>query len=436
MMLYDAATGSIARLVAQIIAAFETADAVEIQAENEQNQITLHLILSGERLLWDKDSGDTDELDEELKDLLADEDFEFDSELSQLTNEIADIISNLLRLLVSLRNPAPYDRFMSSEYAKVCYFEANDIAYCEAHHEKLVYGLYGSGRSDASAQSTIALSVPLVMKAVETGLKLGELDEDERKHVLQDLRPYSCLMEDCLAVGQEYNSRHEWMNHMLQKHWTSWICPYECDFYDTTDSSLRAHILEVYSSETLIDLDIIIHVGRHQVDLALFALPKIYGDDEEEEGEKEVKEAETYWRERNETVKDHHDIVNNKHLREYPSPTRITEVTNHRPQIRHRRGSLEIDSSRISRRERRLQDSQISRQNEAIENRASVPSEDNIIIKVSEGCVVDVGNIRIHSMDGGEVRVGRTGTPRAGSGRGTSIDGDERMIRSGRYRRR
>ncbi|KAI0805545.1 hypothetical protein GGR55DRAFT_263561 [Xylaria sp. FL0064] len=66
----------------------------------------------------------------------------------------------------------------------------------------------------------------------------------------------------------------------------------------------------------------------------------------------------------------------------------------------------------------------------------SSSGEDDITIKVSAGCVVEVGNVKIHSTEGGEVSVGRTGTSRAGSDRGTSIYGDERRIRSDRSRGR
>lgn len=136
------------------------------------------------------------------------EDFEFDSELSQLTKEIADTIGNLLRLSMSLRNPAPHDRFMSTEYAKVRYFEANDKAHVEAkfprasqtlivrlgqalsqrrqyfrfresHHEKLSRGLSDSGPSASGAQSTIASSIPSAMRDPGAVPVYGELDEDE-----------------------------------------------------------------------------------------------------------------------------------------------------------------------------------------------------------------------------------------------------------------
>ncbi|TGJ79453.1 hypothetical protein E0Z10_g9300 [Xylaria hypoxylon] len=449
-MASDGATGSIADRVAQSLAAFEAIDTVETEVEPDDSQFIwvqtisdqlskfklwagnigahrtgrssldyrlrdsshlhtqvlrllddlitsldeAHSILSGETLPWDQDPGEAGELEEELKDLLKDEDFEFDSELSQLTKGIADAIGNLLRLSISLRNPAPHDRFMSTEYAKVRYFEANDKAhvgakfpklsqtiimrlgqalsqkrqyfrYRESHHDKLARGLFDSGRSEAGAQSTVASSIPLAMRNPGSVPVFGELDEDERsdtgfsqtsfattapdsgrlripplpkkshdgpfecpfcfmlisvssthqwkKHVLSDLRPYICLAEDCSAANKEYGRRHEWMNHMLQKHWKSWACPYQCGLNHTTEKNLRQHVTGTHGSVTEMELDAMIarcgrirslspsspaecpfcqdtmesvrqyqrHVGRHQVDLALFALPRIEDGDEE-----------------------------------------------------------------------------------------------------------------------------------------------------------
>ncbi|KAI0513265.1 hypothetical protein F5B22DRAFT_611873 [Xylaria bambusicola] len=354
----------------------------------------MHSILSGETLPWDQDHGEASELDDELKDLLANEDFEFNSELSQLTREITDTVGSLLRLSISLRNPAPHDRFMSNEYAKVHYFEANDKAHVEAkfpslsqtlvkrlgqalsmrrqyfryrksHHEKLARGLFDSGRSEAGAQSTIASSIPIAMRVHGALPSFGELDEDERsdtgfsqtsfattapesnqlripplprraydgpfecrfcfmlisvssthqwkKHVLRDLRPYICLAEDCTTASREYSRRHEWMYHMFQKHWKSWTCPYQCGLDSTTELNLHQHISRIHGSKTDMEVDALIakcsrtlsispsspvecpfcqvalessaqyqrHVGRHQVDLALFALPDVEDDDEE-----------------------------------------------------------------------------------------------------------------------------------------------------------
>ncbi|KAI0438564.1 hypothetical protein F4803DRAFT_565160 [Xylaria telfairii] len=459
-MASDAATESIANRVAQSLAAFETIETVETRAEPDDSHYTLvqtisdqlsrfklwagnigahrtgrssldyrlrdsshlhtqvmrllgdlitslnevHSILSGETLPWDQDPRELGKLDQELKDLLEDEAFEFDSELGQLTKEIADIIGNLLRLSMSLRNPAPHDRFMSTEYAKVHYFEANDKAHVEAkfprasktltarlgqalsrrrqyfryresHHEKLARGLFDSGRSEAGAQSTVASSIPLAMRDPGAAPVARELDEDERsdtdfsqtsfattipgsehlripplpkkshdglfecpfcfmlisvsstyqwkKHVLHDLRPYICLAESCPAASTEYSRRHEWMNHMLQKHWRRWVCPYQCRSDHGTEADWRQHIIRIHKSVTEMELDAIIarrggrqslfppspvecplchhplesvqqyqrHVGRHQVDLALFALPKTEDNDEESDEQNEDQET-------------------------------------------------------------------------------------------------------------------------------------------------
>ncbi|KAI1173716.1 hypothetical protein F4777DRAFT_427534 [Nemania sp. FL0916] len=62
----------------------------------------------------------------------------------------------------------------------------------------------------------------------------------------------------------------------------------------------------------------------------------------------------------------------------------------------------------------------------------SSSGEEDITIKVPAGCTVEVGNVKIHSSEGGEVSVGRTGNSRFGSDRGTSIYDDDRRSRSDR----
>lgn len=138
----------------------------------------------------------------------------------------------------------------------------------------------------------------------------------DRKHVLSDLRPYICLAEDCPVASREYVSRHEWMNHVLHKHWKRWVCPYQCGLNNTAETNMRQHITSIHGPATEMELDAMIarcgqirslspsspiecpfckdmlesvqqyqrHVGRHQVDLALFALPKIQDDEEESDG--------------------------------------------------------------------------------------------------------------------------------------------------------
>ncbi|KAI8631542.1 hypothetical protein F5Y19DRAFT_493418 [Xylariaceae sp. FL1651] len=422
-MAFELGGGPIAGRVAQCLAAFEAVAATRAQARLDDIQVTfiakisdqltrfklwaVRSIVFGESIPWDQDLSRADELGEldgELKDLLKDENFEFDSELAQLTAEVAEIIGNLLRLSMSLRHPTPHDRFMSTEYAKVRYFEANDKAHVEAkfprasqtliirlgqalsqrrqyfryresHHEKLARGLFGSGRSKADTKSTVASSVPLARRVFGDVPKFGELDEDERsetgfsqtsfattapdterlripplpkkshdgpfecpfcfmlilvssthqwkKHVLRDLRPYICLAENCPAANTEYGRRHDWMSHMLQKHWKSWACPLECGLDYVTETDLRQHVIRVHKSVTEMELDAMVarcsrsrslslfipvkcplcqdtlesvqqyqrHVGRHQVDLALFALPRI--DDDGEEADEQDEDQET-----------------------------------------------------------------------------------------------------------------------------------------------
>ncbi|KAI8627720.1 hypothetical protein F5Y19DRAFT_163111 [Xylariaceae sp. FL1651] len=62
----------------------------------------------------------------------------------------------------------------------------------------------------------------------------------------------------------------------------------------------------------------------------------------------------------------------------------------------------------------------------------SSSGEDDITIKVPVGAIVEVGNTKIHCRDGGDISVGRVGTSRSGSDRGTSIYGDDRRSRSDR----
>ncbi|KAM0813605.1 hypothetical protein AB5N19_13601 [Seiridium cardinale] len=64
-----------------------------------------------------------------------------------------------------------------------------------------------------------------------------------RKHIFADLRPYNCVAVNCPIAGTEYGRRHQWMEHMLQSHWSEWHC-------------------------------------RHLEDIALFALPHVPGEGE------------------------------------------------------------------------------------------------------------------------------------------------------------
>ncbi|KAK0667758.1 hypothetical protein QBC41DRAFT_323143 [Cercophora samala] len=125
------------------------------------------------------------------------------------------------------------------------------------------------------------------------------------KHVLADLRPYICLSPDCAMSHVDYEGRHQWMEHVLEHHWKRWQCLH-CSHESDSAIGLRTHLLDQHSEtanefevEKMVDIgekkrarnapsrcplcqvDIRSikeygrHVGRHQRDLALFALPNI-----------------------------------------------------------------------------------------------------------------------------------------------------------------
>ncbi|KAI3316708.1 hypothetical protein HD806DRAFT_517004 [Xylariaceae sp. AK1471] len=317
------------------------------------------------------------------------------SELAEVIADIKDIIACLLRLSMSIRNPAPHDHFMSSNFTDTSHFEEFDIShvkskfpgldisladrigkaishrrqyfkYREHHHQKLSWALdVDTDMCDHDHQSTVASSIPKGMKTETAGQPaFARLNEDERsdtgvtatsfatsmtnsgrlkvpplpkqaddgpfecpycfmiisvstrigwkKHVCADLRPYICLALNCLTPEKQYAHRHEWIDHMNQKHWSIFICPYSCQEQEfSTPSHLRRHLQESHSalslesnlgtmvqlcerpkswtqdtqcpfcSQNIYSMKVYArHVGQHQTELALFALPNI-GDDEE-----------------------------------------------------------------------------------------------------------------------------------------------------------
>jgi hypothetical protein len=130
--------------------------------------------------------------------------------------------------------------------------------------------------------------------------------------VLADLRPYICLSPDCPTPLEDYVSRKKWIQHVLHNHWKSWKCTLGCgEVFDSADAA-RGHVtsrhahaaadvtMVVGAGETRLSPNIASHcplcqervaslkdyarhVGRHQKELAVFALPKLdAGEDAED----------------------------------------------------------------------------------------------------------------------------------------------------------
>ncbi|KAK1836523.1 hypothetical protein QBC39DRAFT_338304 [Podospora conica] len=353
-------------------------------------------ILRGERTPWDKEPAPQGEL---VDDEEGAEDFGQQpdtTELDQLSTDIGEVIDCLFRLSVSIRNPAPHDRFKRSVWTDTATLAHFDIAhvrerlvdvdagmierlgranahrrqyfrYREQHHEKLARGIDEAHltTTDDAVTSTIASSIPQQMKAVESIGEASVLDEDKsstgwtettiasslvagdrprippppkesssrpfecpycymmisatttlawRRHVLADLCPYICLSPDCHTPEETYQSRNQWMQHMLYHHWRTWTCTLGCDDSECFQSATAArdHLTEIHGSvstpgniESLVGIhetpksrdstaecplcsqsnltikEYARHVGRHQKDLSLFSLPTL-GDSEDD----------------------------------------------------------------------------------------------------------------------------------------------------------
>jgi hypothetical protein len=137
----------------------------------------------------------------------------------------------------------------------------------------------------------------------------GRYSQNARKHVFNDLEPYICLLTGCKLGISTFKSRTEWMQHEFQTHriGTEWRCTFCKETSDSQEAFrehlVRAHIREVASSqiEELISASKRIipcdpakemcpfcisapaktregfarHVGKHQQDISLAALPNM-----------------------------------------------------------------------------------------------------------------------------------------------------------------
>ncbi|KAH9900379.1 hypothetical protein F4778DRAFT_138765 [Xylariomycetidae sp. FL2044] len=353
-------------------------------------------VLSGETPPWLESASDVEEDSDDDSVSVPDiTELGFESELDQISDTIKRMVESLLRLSMSIRNPAPHDRFMSAKATDTSAFEPFDIqhviakypeadtalaerlgksisfrrqyfTYRKSHHEKLVDGLdFTSSKSEE--QSTLASSVPMAIRDSVVPESIVEEESDGlsdagfsqtsfattmpgseklrvppmpnqamagpfecpfcymlisvsttyewERHVYSDLRPYVCLESDCSASKKDFERRCEWMQHFLQTHWIMWACPYSCQESWQSPAGLKEHIQRTHPSTGSGDeLDSVVdmsqrtrsrnqevecplcrqkmnslsqyqrHVGRHQADLALFALPQLPYDAEDEDG--------------------------------------------------------------------------------------------------------------------------------------------------------
>ncbi|KAK5626599.1 hypothetical protein RRF57_002314 [Xylaria bambusicola] len=91
-------------------------------------------ISSGKKIPWDQLSSDEDSEDDDNKDsddhnrkAIGIESDDTDTEISQLTLDVTDVINCLLRMSITIRDPSRHDRFTGSQSTEMLHFEPFDI---------------------------------------------------------------------------------------------------------------------------------------------------------------------------------------------------------------------------------------------------------------------------------------------------------------------
>lgn len=125
------------------------------------------------------------------------------------------------------------------------------------------------------------------------------------RHVFEDLRPYICTFPDCETPSKLYTSQHLWFEHELLSHRSTWKCPRGCPESFTAFGRLQRHMSKSHGDNDRRDdlagedlnacrqeISVLAssicplcgdalrglkwlrkHIGKHQQQLALFALP-------------------------------------------------------------------------------------------------------------------------------------------------------------------
>jgi hypothetical protein len=140
-----------------------------------------------------------------------------------------------------------------------------------------------------------------------------ELLNHGRQHVFRDLHPYCCTFEDCATADRLYDSRYAWFKHELEAHRAIWQCVDGCEKTFAAEKDFVAHVAKKHPEMASDDVLSVLkrtavksanltkpsqcplcdkvmslralqkHLGNHQEQLALFALPPNIDATEDEE---------------------------------------------------------------------------------------------------------------------------------------------------------
>ncbi|KAK4444777.1 hypothetical protein QBC34DRAFT_308340, partial [Podospora aff. communis PSN243] len=290
-------------------------------------------ILTGQEVPWNEAQDDDGGLEKHSDPGIP------DTELGQIAEHLADVVSCPLRLTIPIRNPAPHD----DRFETTASMEASNAELLDIQHVKSKFGgtiaeelavrlgkaisrrrqyfkgsnlnrldtplkaIYQDTRSDTSVTlppkktGKSTFECPICFATV-TVTSSGSW----RRHVYSDLRPYICLHAECPTPYVEFASRREWVEHELRTHWKTYHCPCGCDETFSSAAECRAHICVTHPGaipdsqlDSVINLSARIaqmnegftcqlcgeslsslkqyqrHVGRHQEQLSLLGLPSL-----------------------------------------------------------------------------------------------------------------------------------------------------------------
>ncbi|KAF2109006.1 hypothetical protein BDV96DRAFT_247899 [Lophiotrema nucula] len=323
----------------------------------------------------------------------------FTTELDQIFLDISEIITCLMRVSMTIRQPVSYTKFAEAADVEMSHFDQYDLGhvrdkfalaedfliqrlahaitirrkylmYRESHQQKLQRGLDDGVGDDHEGMSTVASSLPPHLRnppgsEVEADARSDTGDSDTsfasslndttqlsppplpkaahtgspfecpvchaiidihdtlawRKHVFKDLHPYMCTFAECTFPNRLFERRNEWFSHELQLHRKSWICGYGCSKTFSSRHAYESHLLKRHPSEAVKDQHSTLadiaetqmpmnshdlcplckehltslkllrrHLGRHQEQLALFALPLSMKGEEGPDDESQIAE--------------------------------------------------------------------------------------------------------------------------------------------------
>ncbi|RAK96411.1 uncharacterized protein BO80DRAFT_391970 [Aspergillus ibericus CBS 121593] len=267
------------------------------------------------------------------------------TEVQQLYHALHDTINSLFQLSMAIQRPAHHDRLLGTRRSDVVHFECFDqqhvsnkfpqaedtiakrlglaitqrravLQYRERHHLKLGRGLNHALGDHPDTVST-KLSETVATEFIETSHINHSLDSQSivsqtsyaetlmngsggmvvppppaesadgnpfecpycfviltipnrsawARHIFKDLMPYICLFPDCQSPHRLYDSRREWDFHIQSEHSTP-----------GDDGHLFCPLCHAHLESTKLFEK---HVGRHLEELALFALPQLARDEDD-----------------------------------------------------------------------------------------------------------------------------------------------------------